>query len=151
MSKLHLRVVSPERTLLDEEVEEVVLPTVTGQIAILPHHMPLVAELTHGDIIVKTAGKSKVALVYGGFVYVKENGEVMILADSADHLHELNQTEIMKAKERAEKALDTAKDNKELIAVSEAELARITTQLRSLGRHSSLHSKHQHKPEKLNQ
>ncbi len=149
MSTLHLKVVSPERTLLDDNVDEVVLPTVTGQIAVLPHHMPLVSELAHGDIIVKKGDHTQVALVYGGFVYVKPGNEVMILADSADHLHELNEAEILEAKKRAENAIEGAKGDHALLATSEAELSRITTQLRSLTRHSTLR-KHHHKAEKIN-
>ena len=148
MAKLKLKVVSPERTLFDDEVDEVILPTITGQIAILPHHMPLVAELAHGDIVVKQGETSHVALVYGGFVYVKDGNQVLILADSADHLHELNEVEILEAKARAEAAIKGAEGDNSLLAISQADLSRITTQLRTLTKHST--RKHHHKAEKMN-
>lgn len=138
MSVIQLKVITPERTLVDEEVAEVILPTKTGQIAILPNHMPLIAEIEPGDIVIRSKNSENVTLVYGGFVYVKEKSQVLILADSAEHLHELNETEILEAKKRAEAAKEAAIGNKELLAESEAEIARITTQLRSITRHSGI-------------
>jgi len=138
VSRLHLRVITPERTLIDSMISEVILPTKTGQIAILPNHMPLIAEIMPGSIVIKSKEEERVAVVYGGFIYVKENSEVLVLADAAEHLHELNEAEIMAAKQRAEDARDAAKGNIALTAVSEAELSRITTQLRSIHRHSGI-------------
>ncbi|MEI6267214.1 MAG: ATP synthase F1 subunit epsilon [bacterium] len=142
MSKIHLKVVSPERTLVDNEIEEVIVWTKTGQIAILPNHMPLVTEIEPGDIIIKTGKEDIIAVIYGGFIQVKEKSEVLILADGAEHLHELNEAEIKEAKERAEQAKKQSKGNKVIFAASEAELARITTQLRSITRHSGIRRRH---------
>ncbi len=138
MAQIHLTIISPERTLLDDMVDEVVLPTDTGQIAILPHHQPLISQVVNGDILVKQGSKEQVAVVYGGFVYVKDGIEVLILADAAEHLHELNEVEIMAAKKRVEEAKASAGTDHALIATSEAELARITTQLRSITKHSGI-------------
>jgi F-type H+-transporting ATPase subunit epsilon len=138
VAQLHLTIISPERTLLDDMIDEVILPTFTGQIAILPHHMPLVAQIVNGDIVVKHGGKETVAVVYGGFIYVKGDNEVLILADAVEHLHELNETEIMAAKERVEAAKKNAGGDGILIAASEAELGRITAQLRSITKHSGI-------------
>jgi F-type H+-transporting ATPase subunit epsilon len=135
---LHLKVVSPERTLLDEDAEEVILQAKTGQIAILPNHMPMVTELANGDIVVRKNGHDEVSLIYGGFVYVKEGSNVLILADGAEHLAELNEAEILEARKEALVAIENAKGNETALAVSEAQLARITTQLRSLHRHTGL-------------
>jgi len=142
MPQIHLRVITPERTLIDGLVDEVVLPTKTGQIAVLPNHIPLIAEIIPGDIIVKAKGDDKVTVVYGGFIYVKENSEVLVLADSAEHLHELNEAEILAAKKRAEEARDSVGKDHALFAESEAELARISTQLRSINRHSGIKRRH---------
>lgn len=138
MSKLHLRVITPERTLIDSMIDEVILPTKNGQIAILPNHIPLIAEVMPGDIVIKSKEDDKVAIVYGGFIYVKEGSEALILADSAEHLHELNEAEILAAKKRAEEARDSVDKDHALFAESEAELARISTQLRSINRHSGI-------------
>lgn len=142
MAQIHLTIISPERTLLDDMVDEVLLPTGSGQIAILPHHMPLISQVVHGDIIIRQGKKETIAVVYGGFVHVKDGIEVSILADAVEHLHELNEKEILAAKERVEEAKKTISEDGALFAASEAEIARITTQLRSINRHSGIKRHH---------
>jgi F-type H+-transporting ATPase subunit epsilon len=122
---LHVKVVTPERTLFEEDVLEVLIPTVEGQIAILPEHTRLVTKLMHGDMLIKTVSGTKVAAIYGGIAMVESGSKLTIIADSADHLHELNETEISEAIKRAQ-------DYKERFALEEAELAK------SIGRDAHL-------------
>jgi F-type H+-transporting ATPase subunit epsilon len=122
---LHVKVVTPERTLFEEDVLEVLIPTVEGQITILPKHTRLVTKLIHGDMIIKTESATKVAAIYGGIAMVEADSKLTIIADSADHLHELDETEIAEAIKRAQ-------DYKERFALEEAELAK------SIGKDSHL-------------
>ena len=138
MARLHLMIISPERTLFDDEADEIILTTSTGEITILPQHIPLVAQLTSGDVVIKKDGKDEIKLVYGGFLYIKDGVNVTILADAAEHLEELNEKEILEAKKRAEKAIEEANGDETAIATSEAELSRITAQLRSITKHSGI-------------
>lgn len=151
MSKLHLSIITPERTLLDEMVEEVTLLVKTGQITILSNHAPLIAEISPGEIVIRNKDDEKIALAYGGFVHVKNGSEVIVLADAAEHLHELNETEIVEAKKAAEEALAEAVANKELFAESEAELVRIATQLKSIKRHSGIKRRHGQETKNINE
>lgn len=138
MDKINLKIVTPERTLLEEKVSEILLHTAQGQIAILPHHTSLVSEIMPGEIIVRSSKDEKIALVYGGFLHVQPHNEVIILADSAEHLHELNEAEIIEAKKRAEDIKAGSIGDKERLAEAEAELARISTQLRVVNKHRNL-------------
>ena len=138
MARLHLMIISPERILFDDEADEIILTTSTGEITILPQHIPLVAQLTSGDVVIKKDGKDEIKLVYGGFLYIKDGVNVTILADAAEHLEELNEKEILEAKKRAEKAIEEANGDETAIATSEAELSRITAQLRSITKHSGI-------------
>lgn len=138
MAQLHLTIISPERTLFDDMVDEVLLPTAGGQIGVLPHHMPMIAQVVNGDIVIKQGKNDHVTVVYGGFVNVKDGIEMQILADSAEHLSELNEAEILEAKKRVEAAMKNASGDHAMIATSTAELARITTQLRSITKHSGI-------------
>lgn len=138
MARLHLMIISPERTLFDDEADEIILTTSTGEITILPQHIPLVAQLASGDVVIKKDGKDEIKLVYGGFLYIKDGVNVTILADAAEHLEELNEKEILEAKKRAEKAIEEANGDETAIATSEAELSRITAQLRSITKHSGI-------------
>jgi len=135
MTKFKLRVVCPERIILEGEVLEVTLPTKSGQITILNNHAPLISELGHGDIIIRDGKQEQVVLVYGGFVHIKERGNVIILADLAEHLHEVLEKEAEEARKRAEKVVQEVRDDKERFAEAQAELARSLMRLKAIKKH----------------
>lgn len=87
---LHLQLVSPERVLVDENVDEVQIPGRDGYMGILPGHAPLLSELKPGGVLsYKSAGGEKVLAVFGGFVEVQPD-RVRILADAAERKEEIN-------------------------------------------------------------
>lgn len=106
MSKqLKLKIVTPERLVLEEMVDQVSLPTTLGEITILPNHIPLITGLSSGDVVAFVNGEQVPMAVVGGFVEVKtgegEITEVAVLADFAEHVSELSDVAIEKAKARA--------------------------------------------------
>ncbi len=136
MSKqLKLKIVTPERLVLEEMVNYVTLPTTEGEITILPEHVLLIAGLSAGDVVAVTNGESVPMAVVGGFVEVKrgENKitEVVVLADFAEHVSELSDEKIEKAKIRAEE-LRKKMQNKEIVDFEhfEAELERSLTRVK---------------------
>ena len=118
MKKLKLKIVTPERLVLEEEVEQVTLPTTEGEITILPDHIPLVTGLASGDVVVLSEGEYVPMAVAGGFLEVKKNNEgateVAVLADFAEHVAELSDEKIAEAKARAV-ALRKQMENKEVV------------------------------------
>ena len=100
IKKLQLKIVTPERTLLEEEVDQVTIPTTEGEITILPDHIPLVASLKSGDVVAVSNGEAIPMAVTGGFIEVKDN-TVAILADYAEHVSEITEDAIEKAKAQA--------------------------------------------------
>lgn len=122
--KIHLKIVTPERVILEEDVDQVSLPTTEGEITILPGHIPLIASLNSGDIVAMTSDEYVPMAVVGGFIEVK-NDEVAVLADFAEHVAELSDDAVEKAKEKAAE-LQRAKDNGEIVDFErfEAELER---------------------------
>jgi len=122
MSKqLQLKIVTPEKLILEELVDSVTIPTTEGEITILPDHIPLVAGLASGDIVAIINGEYIPMAVVGGFVETKklpskqggENDmtEVTILADFAEHIGNITEEEIEKAKARAEELKKQAENN----------------------------------------
>jgi F-type H+-transporting ATPase subunit epsilon len=140
MPQLRLKIVTPERVMMDEDVKEVSLPTPDGQITVLPHLIPLFTLISPGEIIVHGEKDKKIDLVYGGFIYVEADSKVTVLADSAEHLSELNEKEIQEAKRRAEDLKKKAVTIEEQIS-AEAALARSIAQLKSLRKHRHTSSK----------
>jgi F-type H+-transporting ATPase subunit epsilon len=106
MSKqIKLKIVTPERLILEEMVDQVSIPTTLGEITILPDHIPLITDLTSGDIVAHVEGEQIPMAVVGGFLEVKkENNEtlVAVLADFAEHVSEISEEKIEKAKAMAE-------------------------------------------------
>lgn len=102
---LHFEITSPERLVLKDEIDQVSIPTAMGEITVLPHHLPLVAELVPGELRVKRDGETHFYAVAGGFVEVQPGNRVVILADAAERDDELDIAAIEAAEERARKAL----------------------------------------------
>jgi F-type H+-transporting ATPase subunit epsilon len=100
---LHLQLVSPERVLVDEDVDEVQIPGLDGYMGILPGHAPLLSELKPGGVLsYKSAGGEKVLAVFGGFVEVQPD-RVRILADAAERKEEIN---VEEARQQLSKAVE---------------------------------------------
>lgn len=126
--QIKLRVVTPERLILEELVDSVTVPTTEGEIGILPDHVPLIAGLKSGDIVAKIEGEDMPIAVVGGFVEVNKNEgmtTVVILADFAEHVSELTDEAIERAHARAAE-LKKQMENKEHVDFEhfEAELER---------------------------
>jgi F-type H+-transporting ATPase subunit epsilon len=116
---LQLQLVSPERMLVDEQVDEVQVPGLDGYMGILPGHAPLLSELMPGGVLsYRAGGAEKVLAVYGGFVEVQPN-RVRILADFAERKEEIN---IEQAREQLRKA-DPASLNETMRAQAKLEAA----------------------------
>lgn len=98
----------------DDEVYEVVLPTLDGEIGVLEHHMPLVSVATTGAIAVRRQSKDpdsarEFFATNGGVIEVADN-VLRVLVDEADHADDINEAECQKALERAHTMKAEAKD-----------------------------------------
>jgi F-type H+-transporting ATPase subunit epsilon len=102
--KLHLKIVTPERTLLEEDVDQVSIPTTEGEITVLPGHIALIASMKSGDLVAVSNGEAIPIAVVGGFVEIKDN-TVAVLADFAEPVSELTDEAIEKAKAYAAELL----------------------------------------------
>lgn len=99
-----LSIVSPEGSVLKEDVEFVVLPGGLGELGILPNHAPLIAGMDIGVIRYTRNGTVKRVAVAGGFVEVIENSAI-VLADTAELSEDINLARAQEARERAKKRL----------------------------------------------
>ncbi len=104
---LQLEIVTPERLVEKETVEEVQIPGRNGYLGILPGHAPLISELAVGEITYKSAGTTKHISVAWGFAEVLPD-KVTILAETAERAADIDAERARKAKQRAEERLRTA-------------------------------------------
>ncbi|MFM2394494.1 MAG: hypothetical protein RLZZ546_2476, partial [Bacteroidota bacterium] len=91
--KINLKIITPEKLILEEIVDEVLIPTSEGEIGILPNHIPLIARLSSGDVVGMLGDENLPVAVVGGFAEIKkdETGttNVIILADFAENVANL--------------------------------------------------------------
>ncbi|MCX6754795.1 MAG: ATP synthase F1 subunit epsilon [Candidatus Nomurabacteria bacterium] len=114
IKKLQLKIVTPEKLILEELVEQVTIPTTEGEITILPDHVPLIASIASGDIVAVSNGEHVPMAIVGGFVETKKENDVTtvtILADFAEHVSNISDSEIEKAKAKAEQLRKQAENN----------------------------------------
>lgn len=121
---LVVRVVAPDKTVWDDEAEEVILPSTTGQLGILGGHAPLLTALDTGVLRVRATSGSKewtsIALM-GGFAEV-EDDEVTILVNGAELGTNIDPSEAEKAYEEAQAKSDSTAggDRKAVMQASNA-------------------------------
>ena len=79
---MHVRIISPERSVYDGEAEAVVAPAFDGEVGILPRHAPMMTLLGRGALTVRQSGRDYVFDVGGGFLQVV-NDTVSVVAEEA--------------------------------------------------------------------
>jgi F-type H+-transporting ATPase subunit epsilon len=102
LATFQLDIVTAERLVSSDEVEVLVAPGIDGELAILPHHAPLLTVLKPGEIRVVKDGQDTYIAVSGGFMEVMPD-KVTILADTAERVEEIDV-------ERAEATLRLAEE-----------------------------------------
>ena len=99
---IQFQVITPNRILFEEEVDQATVLTRLGEITILPGHIPLVSNLVPGEARVKKGSKETPLVIHGGFVEVKKGNRVVVLADGAERMEEMNEQQVAEAVKRAE-------------------------------------------------
>ena len=127
MATIKLDVVTAERSVFSDDVDEVIAPGVEGQLGILPHHAPLMTALQPGELTVKKGGEEFCIAVTGGFLEVRPD-RVIILADAAERDDEIDVCRAEEAKRRAEERLTQHMPDIDL-AQAEASLRRAMARL----------------------
>ena len=101
---IRLEIVTPERQVLDEVVDEVVLPSVEGSMGVLPGHAPLLARLDPGEVSYRKGGTRRYLSISGGFAEVLRDS-VSVLARTAERAEEIDVERARRARAHAEEQL----------------------------------------------
>ena len=125
---LRLEIVTPAGTVYSEDVEMVTLPSIAGQMGILPRHVPLIAQMVPGEMIVRKDGRDVFVATGEGLIEVSGN-RVAILTDLAIPADRIDEAKAEEARQRAEARLREKLSDEELAAVN-ASLTRSLVQLR---------------------
>ena len=103
-----LEIVTPDAKVFSEEVDQVIVPTSSGKIGVLPHHVPVIDKLVAGDLKVIKDGQTEYLAVGSGFVEVYSE-KVSVLTDEAIQIGDRDESDIEEAVKRAQQALEEAK------------------------------------------
>ncbi|MCX6795278.1 MAG: ATP synthase F1 subunit epsilon [Candidatus Falkowbacteria bacterium] len=99
---IKFEIATPERVLLKEEIVSVSVPTASGEVTILPDHIPMVSILKPGVLEIRLlSGETSLVAVSGGFLEVLKN-KIVILADTAEKAEELDEQRIIDARNKAQ-------------------------------------------------
>ena len=121
MASIRLDIITAERLVFSEDVDVVVAPGVEGELGVLPHHAPLMTMLQPGELRVRKGGEEFFLAVSGGFLEVRPD-RIIVLADAAERVEEIDIARAEEAKHRAEEQLSRRP--------SEVDAARIEAALR---------------------
>ena len=122
---IQLEIVTPEEKVYDETVDSVTLPTVQGEIGILPGHIPLLAGLQPGEIQLTAGGNTENLAIDKGFAQILGD-KVSVLTEGAINVEQIDLSAITDARSRAEKALAEAAK----MGMDPAEVERLETIVR---------------------
>lgn len=130
---LLLEIITPEKSVYKDEVNEVVVPTVEGEIAILPNHVNLLTQVNPGELIIKKGSSNQSLAITGGFLEVADN-KVSVLADYAVKAQDIEVARAQEAKKRAEKLMSEKISDNDL-RVAQGELIKAILELKVATKH----------------
>ena len=129
MATLKLEIVTPEGRAYSDDVVMVVLPSIEGEIGVYPAHVPLMTQLSPGELRITKDGKTTEFVVGTGFIEVTGDS-VSVLTDSVLGEEEIDEGATEEAIKRAQAALKDKNLSSEDTAEVEASLARSLAQIR---------------------
>ena len=119
---MNIEIVTPEDRVYEDTIDSVVMPTTSGEIDILPGHIPIVTEVQAGELIISKSGTRQSLAISKGFAQCVGD-KISILAEDAIHIDEIDESAVEEAQKRAENALATMEK------MSDEEVAMLETQI----------------------
>lgn len=126
-------IVSAHRRLFSGEVTRCVVSGTVGELGIYPRHAPLITTLRAGEVRVQQVDEEELTFIIGGGILEVMPHLVTVLADHAVRADDIDEAAALRAKEEAERELQTRTETMDL-AQAQAKLAEAAAQLRALER-----------------
>lgn len=130
---LTLTLHTPNGTQKFDNIDEAVLPTKNGEIAVLPNHSPVMTELSNGTIEVKLGKSIHRFVSFDGFAQITGT-DINIFSAGIEEADNLNEAEIQKAIERAQATLEESREEADISAIA-VNLEREMAKLKTIKRH----------------
>lgn len=111
---LQVCIMTPDQIFWNDQAEEIILPTNTGQMGVLSNHAPLITALDIGVTLIRSKNEWIPVALMGGFALVKDN-QITILVNEADSIDDINAENAESAFENAKTKLEQVTDEKERV------------------------------------
>jgi F-type H+-transporting ATPase subunit epsilon len=122
MAQIYLEVVTPDGSVVSEDVDIVTAPGVGGEFGVLANHAPFLSAIKTGTLVFKQDKREKFLMVSGGFAEVSNN-KATFLVEAAEFGHDIDVDRALSAKERAERRLAQAQAHADDVERIRAEAA----------------------------
>jgi len=132
MATIRLEIVTPEKKVVDREVDVVTVPTENGEVGILYNHAPLISTIRPGVVSYTVGGATEKLLIAGGFVEVSEN-RVSVLADVAETPEDINIEAAKSERDQQEKVLGSWSGSVEDFQTEKEKLLRAQARIQFAG------------------
>ena len=129
--KLKLSVVTPQKQLISEEVDQVNAPGSEGDFGILYDHAPFLTNLRSGQLSYANDGETTTLVIGGGYLEVTDN-RVTILAETGEFLHEIDRERAERSRSEAEEKLSNPDLSEEEFIETQKKLFRAVARLENL-------------------
>jgi len=133
--QIELKIVTPEKVLYDQKVDAVSMPTIQGEITVLPHHIPVISGLLPGELRIKMNGKVEHFSITRGVAEI-DGKTITILTDAAERAEEIDEKRAQEAIEKAKKLMSETHMDEEGFAEATAQLERAMSRIRIAKKHS---------------
>lgn len=113
MAKIKLEIISPNKVVYSADIDMLIVRSIAGALGIMPKHAPLLAGLVPHAMRAMIDGTENLIAVSGGFIQVQPD-KIIVLASAAELPIEIDINRAKKAYERAQKRLESFKENPEV-------------------------------------
>ena len=127
--KIHLKIITPEKIIFENDVDSITAQGVNGSFGILPDHIPFMAALDIDTAEVLMNGNKIIFSIIGGAFQFKQN-EAIILTEAAEMSSDIDAQRAKLAKERAEASLSSAQTPRD-VKIANAAIARAMARLKA--------------------
>lgn len=118
---LEIKIITPDRTVYDQTgVSEITIPTTSGEITVLPEHIPLISVIKTGEIRLKKDGVKIALAISGGILEIQKHSKLVILAERGELAQEIDLARAEEAYRRAKEAME-----KKEVLDSESDFVRV--------------------------
>lgn len=129
MKKIELKIVTPEKVLYEGSVEGVSIPTVEGEITVLPGHLPVISAIKAGELKIKKEGNYEYFSITRGVAEISGNS-IVILTEAAERAEEIDEKRAEEARKKAKDLMDKVKVDEEGYADAVAQLERALARMK---------------------